>query len=54
MQEDGGTHSENVVKMAYADRELHESELRLLIRLGPVLGFDEDAVRGIVEEEGCT
>lgn len=44
----------NLIKMAYADRKLHENELRLLIRLGRVLGFDEDAVRGIVEEEGRT
>jgi len=44
----------NLIKMAYADRELHDHELRLLIRLGRVLGFDEDAVRGIVEEEGRT
>lgn len=42
----------DLVKMAYADRVVHESEMQLLIRLGNVLGFDEESVRGIVEEEG--
>ncbi len=41
-----------LVKMAYADRTVHKSEMQLLIKLGNVLGFDEESVRGIVEEEG--
>ncbi len=42
----------DLIKMAYADRKLHESEMKLLIKLGTVLGFDEDTVTAIVEDEG--
>lgn len=42
-----------LIKMAYADRKLHPNERKLLVRLGQVLGFDEEAVGGIIEEESA-
>ena len=42
----------DLIMMAYADRKLHENELQLLVKLGRLLGFDEDAVRAIIAEEG--
>ncbi len=44
----------NLIKMAYADRKLHPNELKLLVRIGRVLGFDQEVVRGIVQEEGLS
>ncbi len=41
----------DLIKMAFADRKLHDNELEVLIRLGRVLGFQEDEMRTIVEEQ---
>lgn len=41
----------DLIGMAYADHKLHQNELRLLVRLGQVLGFEEAMVRDIVDDE---
>ena len=42
----------DLIGMAYADHKLHQKEMGLLVRLGQVLGFDEEIIREIVNEEG--
>jgi len=40
----------DLVRMAFADKRLDDREFDVLVRLGSVLGFDEEIVRDIVDD----
>ncbi|MHC5112466.1 MAG: TerB family tellurite resistance protein [Planctomycetota bacterium] len=40
----------DLIRVAHADREVHDRELDLLVRVGRALGFQADEVIAIVEE----